>query len=467
MSHLDGNPSAALSIASAIQARLVAADAAWRSGDASRIAEGLAACEAGLVAVGELAATPDEAHATLPGAAADAVDGADLPAEARVRLAAALWLKRGHLVEARAAAEGRAEFLVEALRGYDRALGLLASLPGEAEGELAAGLWINRGNVLQQLGGETSRAEALRCYERTIAFLEPIDGRGPHTLTLGAAWLNRGAACRRGPADADRAEALRSFERAIVELGPVAEEHPAARRNLAAAWTNLGLLRAENKDARGALAAHERALEIAGAAAGPGDRAALRLHVAQARCALGETEAALEWLRPMIAELSAREEPVAAEFALRARHAACVALGAQLSAEGEEITDATHRRLAEAAALVAEGLAAARAWGARADWLREPSARLFEFGAWLYGTYGEERLADYLLAELEPADERRLRIASAAVERARQGLLQRGFEQLLGDAAERVTARLAGLRAVEERVRELALAAAEAGAGRG
>jgi tetratricopeptide (TPR) repeat protein len=407
-----------------------------------RVAEGLRNCEDALAALEAL--MPVQAHES----------------RAAVRLAAALWLKRGHLLEL-SAPSGGGEAVLEALRGYDRAILLLRSFPSEANGVTLAGAWLNRGNALQRLGSEAARAEAVNSYDSAIALFEPVIAASgtPDPLdvaALGAAWLNRGAACRSGSGASARAEAVKCYERAIIELGPVAAAHPAARRNLSAAWTNLGLVRLEGGDARGALAAHEKALALAGSEAGANEASALKLHLGQARRAVGDLAPALEILREVIEDCASREaaDLSAADLGLRARHAACVVLGEQLAAEGEEVSASTHERLAEAAALVAAGLALARAPGVASGRTLEPATRLFEFGAWLYQTFGEGQLAPFLLAELEPVDARRIEIARAAVGRARQQIIQRGFGRLAGEAAERAAAEFAGLRAVDERLRE-------------
>jgi tetratricopeptide (TPR) repeat protein len=454
-----------------VAARLELADAIWRAGTGERFGEALHACDEALALLAEAEAGT--------GAAAVATGVADAYATGRARLAAALWLKRGHLLEAWSGVGGGAQAVMEALRGYDRAVALLQKTgAADADVSLLAGAWMNRGNALQRLGSEAARLDAIRSYDRTIMLLGAGEVAGAaeeamaRAVTLGAAWLNRGAACRRGEGEASRAEATRSFERAIAELAPLADARPMARRHLASAWTNLGLLRQENKDARGAVEAHEAALRIAAGGAdatseaSANDLAALRLNLGMARRGVGEHAAALEHFRKAVAALASREETdaAAADLALRARHAACVVLGEQLAAEGDEVTETTRARLGEAATLVEEGLALARFWAPRGGVGREPGARVFEFGAWLYRSFGRGQLAPYLQAHLEPADAMRIEIARVAVDLARQEIMQKGFEHLMGDAAGDVAAELAGLREVEERLRDTAarLAAAPA-----
>lgn len=445
-----------------VTARLELADAVWRAGVGERFGEALHACDEALALLAE--AGGSGAGTDAPDV--DAMDKTEAPA--RERLEAAVWLKRGHLLESWAATGVGMQAVMEALRGYDRAVTLLQKPgPAKADDSLLAGAWMNRGNALQRLGSETSRADSVRSYDRAIVLLagatsEAVEEAAmARAVTLGAAWLNRGAACRRGDGEAARAEAARSFERAITELAPLADAHPAARRNLASAWTNLGLLRQENKDAPGAVAAHEAALRIVGGGdeirASGNDLAALRLNLGQARRAASGHAAALELFRDVVASLAPREatDAAAADLGLRARHAACVTLGEQLAAEGEEVTEATRARLGEAATLVEEGLVLARAWATRGGVGSEPGARVFEFGAWLYRSYGQGQLAPYLQAHLEPADPWRVEIARAAVALARQEIMQKGFEQLMGEAAERVAAELADLREVEDRLRAL------------
>ena len=463
----DQDSASAETLLQTARACLERADAVWRAQAMRQVPEALNGCDDALAGLTELAERA-EAKAEFD------VDAAAVGARERTRLEAALLLKRGHLLELRAATEGRAEAMVEALRGYERAIDLLAK-DGDAAAVagLLAGAWLNRGNALLALGTAATRAEAVRSYDRSIVLLgglaaggaavdsaEVIAWRAP----LGAAWLNRGVALRASASDVTdkegerlRAEAARAFERAIVELAPCAGEHAGARRNLGAAWTNLGLLRLGG-DPRGAVEAHARALAISGETGGENDRAALWLNLGQARRAASDAAGALEALRGVLILVATREKEdlSAADIGLRARHAACTTLCDLLAAEGEAVTEATRGRLAEAAALVDDGLGLLRELGGRAAKVGEPGARLFEFGAWLYRNYGEGQLAAYLTAHLEPVDARKIEIAGAALATARQEIVRRGFQELMGESAARIGDELAGLRAVETRLRELA-----------
>lgn len=435
---------------------LAEADAAWRGGEVLASVGALRACDGALAGLGEGGGDGGDAEA------AARVRFPDLHAPDWRRLVAALWLKRGHLLEALSASDGRVEPVFEALRSYDRALARLDADATERVGEAAAGAWMNRGNALQRLGGEKAVAEAARCYERTLALLDGLftddaDALLRLALTRGAAWLNLGAA-RRAAADegaADRGEKTASardaFERAAAELEPWADRHAAARRNLAAAWTNLGLAR-EADDPAGAATAHADALRLAEGTAGERERAALLMNLGRARALAGEAGAGRAALREALRLLAPREraDAASAEHALRARHALCVALAADAPRDAAAA--------AEAAALADSGLALAGAIAGAPAWAREAASRLFEYGAWLRSERSDPGLAAWLEARLEPADPARLRAAWRAVERRRQEIVRRGFERLLGAEAGETGAELEALRALEERLRGLAAA---------
>ena len=326
-----------------------------------------------------------------------------------------------------------------------------AKAPGHER--LAAALWLKRGHLLEACGEVTDLVEALRGYDLAIALLVP--DAAPEAVEVRAgAWLNRGNTLRRLASPASTPEAIRSYEHAIAELTTFAAE-PRARGTIAAAWSNLGLARLAHGDAKAAAGAQARALALIADDAARGGVAALyHLYLGEARHAAGEPAAALEIFRDVLAALAPREasDATALETGLRARHAACRVLADQLEAEDEEVTDATHARLAEATALVGGGLGLLRALGAAtAAATRNAGARLFEFGAWLYRCFGTGQLAPYL-AEYALAAEfpERAGIARAAIAELRTELLGRGFEQLTGEAAEQVLAELAALRAVEQ-----------------
>jgi tetratricopeptide (TPR) repeat protein len=100
-------------------------------------------------------------------------------------------------------------------------------------------LWMNRGNALQKLNTPSHRAEAVRSYDRAVGLLDelPIAGNAAYRNALGAGWMNRGHALR---ALGRLPEAIQSFEQAIAILSPLADDtDPYFRRNLLAAWANL------------------------------------------------------------------------------------------------------------------------------------------------------------------------------------------------------------------------------------
>ncbi|EIP98762.1 hypothetical protein OpiT1DRAFT_03229 [Opitutaceae bacterium TAV1] len=433
-----------------IERFLAFANEAWLSGDAARRQSAFAASSQML-------------ERLKTATAADGLDAA---------LVAAVWLVRGHLLET----QPDPQQVLEALRCYENAIATLRRQPpggpGAATGAAPprltaplAGAWMNRANALLRFGTPEAFEEAIRNYDQALALWKnvPDDDPSMPRNAAGAAWMNRGNALLQLGGEERLPEALRSFDEALALLEPLAARgEPAACRNLASVCGNRGLVLMARGDAAGiadAIALHERAvatLRPLATADAPGIRIELAgalLNLGQARWASAQTPAALAELREVLQLVASREadDLRAADTGLRARHAACVIFAAQIAQSrpgGEERA----ALVAEAGDFADEGLALARTWAARGDWLQPAATRLYEFGAWLYRTQQPRFLAEFLLEFLGDNDEPRRRIAAHAVTAARQKLVQNGFAGMSGDALQDALDLLQSLHDVEERL---------------
>ncbi len=377
---------------------------------------------------------------------------------------AAAWVMRGRLL----VAHDTPEAVIEGLRCFDQAIVRLgAAVPVAREGAKAelAVVWMNRGSVLLRLGEPGALKEAVHSYEQAVALIDAETAEFKNQNALGAAWMNRGVGLLRLGGAEGLAEALRSLERAVAVLEPLVGAQPGARRNLAAAWANRGLVLALQGETAGAVGAHREAVNaFRPLAEAEGDAAqvefaALLLNLGQAGGVAADAEGALTAMREALALVAAREtaDLRAADMALRARHAVCVILGGLLASERAESATRS-ARLAEAGDLAEDGLAVVRGWGAAGAPLAGAGGRLYEFGAWLYRTQQPQFLAEFLLEHLGD-DPARAEIAGAAVQRARQAVVQRGFADDGAGGLERAAALLDGLGEVEARLRAIASAA--------
>ena len=292
----------------------------------------------------------------------------------------------------------------------------------------------------------------------------------PDRNTLGAAWMNRGVGLvhlqdvteTKESLAARLAAADKAFANAAEQLEPLAPTQPAAHRNLASVWANIGLLRTRLEDPAGALTAHVKAVELFRPIAATGEApvvfelAARLFNLGQAAGAAGDTELALRAGREALALATTvgGADGQAGELALRARHSVCVLLGGLLAAVGKDSPERA-ARLSESGDLVEDGLAGMTARGAAAsDGEKQAGARLYEFGAWLYRTQQPQFLAEYLLEHLGE-DPLRAKIAAAAVQAARQGMVQRNFNDTTHGDMDRVLDVLQELGQVEARLKEL------------
>lgn len=112
-----------------------------------------------------------------------------------------------------------------AVRGYDRAIALLAEEPGEANANMRGAAWLNRGTRLLR-AQPPQFAEARRCFEQAIAVLEPLSLESPYVRrNLAAAWMNRAATrALDGAADTIASDATSSLNL----IAPIETEDPAS-----------------------------------------------------------------------------------------------------------------------------------------------------------------------------------------------------------------------------------------------
>ena len=429
-----------------------AAEAAWQTQEPAKLLAALQGCDRVLQTLPE-----ERVHAETK-----APDRADpLWAER-----AMLWLWRGRLL----VMADKPEVVAQGLQSLDQAIARLRlASANDAVKNLLTTAWMNRGSGLFRLGSREALAEAVRSYDQAIASMELRTGVDVNTL--GAAWMNRGVGLMhldqpnetKESVAARLTDATTALEKAAGLLEPALASggNPAVRRNLAAVWANVGLLRARREDTAGALEAHRRGVELfrplvaAGGAAERFDLAARLFNLGQMAGAANETETALTAAREAmeLAESVQLGDPQVIELALRARHAVCVVLGGRLAAGRAQAEDAKRTELlAEAGDLVEDGLAALKGREDLPEGVAQTAARLYEFGAWLYRTQQPQFLGEFLLEHLE-GSEARARIAAAAVKAARQGLVQRGFNDTMG-GMDRVLGLMQDIGEVEARLKE-------------
>ncbi|MFA6961215.1 MAG: hypothetical protein WC205_10720 [Opitutaceae bacterium] len=448
----ESQPLDILQTRSGVQAAVLAAETAWRTQEPDQLIAALQEVDRWLQAL------PTERVVDGSGAP----DPADELAGERQQL----WLWRGRLL----VMADKSEVVVQGLHSLDQAIARLQAAGGRADAQEALVVaWMNRGSGLFRLGERESLSEGVRAYDQAINVLERLPGADRNVL--GAAWMNRGVGLMhlesgyepKETLAARLADAAKSFDNAVAALEPLAVGgDEAAQRNLASAWANLGILRGRLGDAAGALAAHRKAVDLfrpiaaEGGASGIFELAARLFNLGQACGASGDTAEGVAAGREALALAMqvAEGNAQAGELVARARHAICVALGALISGgarDGEERAG----RIAEAGDLVEDGLAAlALRAGNATDGEKAAGERLYEFGAWLYRTQQPQFLGEFLLEHLGE-ETGRARIAAAAVQAARQGLVQRDFNDTSHGDMNRVLDTLQDLGAVEARYREI------------
>ena len=300
---------------------------------------------------------------------------------------AAEWMRQGHALEAQATT---AEALTAALRCYDQAVAALRAVPLGPDPRLRRDLgvaWMNRGNILLTLATPATLIDAVQAYDEAIALLETLPFASPPDWrnSLAAAWMNRGHALHRQGTAASLAAALASHARAVALFQTLPlEAHPSFRYNLAGASLNHANALLDTGDFPAARASAHRALEL-----------------------VAPTE---------------RDDPAAADLALKLRRTLCDSLG-QLLVAPDADRAAQNALACEASDLVDDALALVRHWETRGlDAFRPLATRLLRFGAQLYGTHQPHFLAEFLLENLDSAaspgafvDPERHAIATAAI----------------------------------------------------
>lgn len=326
--------------------------------------------------------------------------------------------------------QGTLEGFTEAVKRYDEARALVGALPLESERvRLALAIAsMNRGNALQKQHTPPALDAAVLAYDEAIAVLRslPIDRNATDRNTLGAAWMNRGHAQLARGEPASVTESLQSFREAIGILRTLPlHDSLSFRVNLAAALMNESNALMKMQDPVAAIASSLSAIAVT-----------------------AEAE---------------KLEPILADIGLKARRAACEALGYRLylaSQQGQptkEIGD-------QAIDLVDEGLALARHWESKGDQqFRYIAVRLFHFGAQLYAAQLPDFLAEFILEHIDPessagamADtEDFYLIASEIIARARKDLESRRAAFLDTPETARLLQRFRSLRDASTRLDEL------------
>ena len=227
------------------------------------------------------------------------------------------------------------------------------------ETRTAAVRWMNVGHALLLRGDATALEGALDAYREAVALLchGPTDTDAAWANSLGAALLNHAQLLVqvRGASAADAA--LRDLDAAEAVLAShLAGGHAWVRRNLAGVRIN---------------------------------RATLRLCAGQPEAARADAEAALS-----LVAAGEREDPNDAELSLKARRAACSALGLLLPGFAASQQDEVARRASD---LVDEAVALVAYWKARrVDRLSAVALRLIRFGAELYRRHQPHFLVEFL-----------------------------------------------------------------------
>lgn len=326
--------------------------------------------------------------------------------------------------------QGTLEGLASAVKSYEAAITLLRALPTESE-RVRNGLAIalmNRGNALQKQPDPVALDSAVSSYDEAIVLLQtlPLEHSAMDRNTLGAAWMNRGHAQLARNEPASLIESLQSFREAIRVLKTLPLDGAAPfRMNLSAALMNESNALLKSQDPVRALASATAAVAVT--------------------------------------TPSEELDPVLADIGLKARRAACEALGQRLffaSQRGEP----TQELAEQAIDLVEEALVVARRWESQGHHqFRYIAARLYRFGAQLYAAQHPDFIAEFLLEHVDPArsagamaeTEEFYLIAAEALTRVRQDLEARRAAFLDTPETNRLLQRFRDLRDAEVRLAEL------------
>jgi hypothetical protein len=349
------------------------------------------------------------------------------PPEVRNQIASQ-WMKRGIAL----LNENTTASLIESLPWFERAIELRRSLPMPENPwyryVLAAG-WMNRGDALTRLGSTENLAEAVRSYDHALALLRTLklENNPLFRKRLALAWMNRGITLQEQGTTVSSRAALESFDEAIAVLrDPLVFESAEFRQVLACALTNRGaaLLRVTPPRPTLARASAEKALSL---------------------IAGGE-----------------KEELLAAETGLKARHILCRAIASQLAERTPTI--APEDLVAAATDAVDDGMNLARYWEGRGErGFRDLASELFQFGARAYQMHQSHFLTEFLLENLDPSyspdafpvDPKMHRTAGEAIARAFGEIQCDGFRALNTPYFDLLLKKLRQLRITEARLGEL------------
>jgi hypothetical protein len=351
------------------------------------------------------------------------------PPEVRNALASG-WMKRGIAL----LNENTTASLTASLHWFEGAIELRLTLPLHENSwfryVLAAG-WMNRGDALTRLGSRENLAEAVRSFDHALVLLRTLELSNPlFRKRLALAWMNRGIALQEQGTSLSLCAALESFDEAIVVLrGPLSPGGTAGRPLLACALTNRG-------------------------------NALLRMTPPVLALARDAAEEALALIAG-----TEKQEVLAAEAGLKARHILCRAIASQLAARAATIPSVDLVDTATDA--VDDGMKLARHWEARGERrFRDLAAELFRFGARAYQMHQTHFLTEFLLENLDPSessnafplDPKLHATASEAIAHAVAGIHRDGFQSLNTPRFDQFLKTLRQLRVAEERLDELRVA---------
>jgi len=286
--------------------------------------------------------------------------------------------------------------LTEALHCFDQAIQLRQDLPLHESPWYRWGLtagWMNRAEALARLG---QPQKALAAYDEALAHLQklPLEMEPAFRWRLGLAWMNRALTLQ---TLADEAAALASLNQAIRVLEHASLTTPRDQGTLGCAWMN---------------------------------RAALLMEMAPSRPAeaLDSASRALVCLRPL-----EKQDVMAAEAALKARHRVCQAIAELLESPPVDLEKADDWILS-ATDEVEESLNVAEAWQGTADF-SEITLQLFRFGCRIYLAFQPHFLGEFMMDVLRPRPGREVSAAfhiaaEDALQHAAEILRQRGLSDL-------------------------------------
>ncbi|MFO1498164.1 MAG: hypothetical protein U1G07_07190 [Verrucomicrobiota bacterium] len=316
--------------------------------------------------------------------------------------------------------------LQESISWFDQAIALRQALPLEADPWLRYGLiagWLNRADALTRLGSPAQLAQALESYAAAFAHLQllPIEAHPLFKRRLIVAWLNRAATLQAQATERSFSEAIHCFDQAIQLLGPCPDTLDDCHHLLGGAWLNRAT-------------------------------ALLSFPQAQPAAALASARHALRSV-----EFKEREDVLAAEISLKARHVLCRAAARALAVPGMLPQD-RDQLLHESTDAVDEGIDLIHHWEQyHVTQFRPLAPELFRFGALAYQLYQPHFLGDFILDGLDrlesfaPCEPAR-RAAREVLDHAFGTIQREAFEALHKPQFHQVLQKLDALRKAEARL---------------